>query len=269
MRRRQPGYALVQGQQATNAVGTGTVRPKVPSGELASNRCRPATGANPMSDDPDRRAEIERMLETIRVLFRLTADETGIDEVPPAVLEALRRVPRHRFVPPHEQALAYADTPLPIGSGQTISQPYIVALMTALLAVGAGDRVLEIGAGCGYQTAVLAELVDKVYSLEVLQPLAVAAARRLTELGYRNADVRHGDGYVGWPDQAPFDGIIVTAAAPRMPMTLVRQLKPGANLVIPVARGAGQVLVVVHRQADGGVDRRDVLPVAFVPMVRG
>jgi protein-L-isoaspartate(D-aspartate) O-methyltransferase len=223
----------------------------------------------PMSADPDRTAEHERMLETIRVLFRLTAGETGIGEAPPAVLEALRRVQRHRFVPAHEQALAYADTPLPIGLGQTISQPYIVALMTALLQVGAGDRVLEVGPGCGYQTAVLAELVGQVFSLEVVQPLAESAAQRLAGLGYRNAEVRHGDGYNGWPEEAPFDGIIVTAAAPRVPMTLVRQLAPGANLVIPVVRGAGQVLAVVRSRGDGGIERRDVLPVAFVPMVRG
>jgi len=220
-------------------------------------------------DNSDRAAERERMLDQIRALFRLTERETGIATVPPRVLEALRRAPRHRFVPEHEQSLAYADMPLPIGLGQTISQPYIVALMTALLDVGDGDKVLEIGTGCGYQTAVLAELVAQVFSLEVVKPLAEAATQRLAELGYANADVRHGDGYGGWPEQAPFDGIIVTAGAPKVPMTLVKQLKPGANLVIPVERGAGQVLCVLCRQADGGVKRRDVLPVAFVPMVQG
>jgi protein-L-isoaspartate(D-aspartate) O-methyltransferase len=222
-----------------------------------------------MVNDSDRAADRERMLDQIRSLFRLTERETGIAEVPPSVLEALRRAPRHRFVPGHEQSLAYADMPLPIGLGQTISQPYIVALMTALLDVGDGDKVLEIGTGCGYQTAVLAELVAQVFSLEVVQPLAEAAAQRLAELGYANLEVRHGDGYGGWPQQAPFDGIIVTAGAPKVPMTLVKQLKPGANLVIPVERGPGQVLCVLRRQADGGVQRRDVLPVAFVPMVQG
>ncbi|WP_296900089.1 protein-L-isoaspartate(D-aspartate) O-methyltransferase [Thiohalocapsa sp.] len=222
-----------------------------------------------MSDHPDRTAEREHMLETIGALFRLTARDTGVGAPPPDVIEALRRVPRHRFVPPGEQRLAYADMPLPIGQGQTISQPYMVALMTALLEVGSGARVLEIGTGCGYQTAVLAELVAQVYSLEVVKPLAEGAARRLAELGYGNVEVRHGDGYAGWPEQAPFDGIIVTAAAPRVPMTLVRQLKPGANLVIPVTRGPGQVLCVLCGKSNGGVNRRDVLPVAFVPMVRG
>jgi protein-L-isoaspartate(D-aspartate) O-methyltransferase len=209
------------------------------------------------------------MVATIRALFRHTADDTGVAAVPHDVIAALCRVPRHRFVAPEEQVFAYADTPLPIGNGQTISQPYMVALMTTLLDVGAGDRVLEVGTGCGYQTAVLAELVAEVFSLELLHPLAEEAARRLAALGYRNVEARQGDGYGGWPEEAPFDGIIVTAGAPRVPMTLVRQLKPGANLVIPLTRGAGQVLSVLRRKGDGGVDRRDVLPVAFVPMVRG
>lgn len=222
-----------------------------------------------MSNDPDRSAERERMLATIGELFQVTAAETGVAEVPPAIIDALRRVPRHRFVPEHEQALAYADMPLPIGNGQTISQPYIVALMTTLLGAGAGSRVLEIGTGCGYQTAILAALGAQVFSLEVVQPLAESAAQRLAALGYGNADIRHGDGYRGWPEQAPFDAILVTAAAPQVPMTLVRQLRAGGNLVIPVARGARQVLSVLQRGADGGLQRRDVLPVAFVPMVRG
>ncbi|NBC15436.1 MAG: protein-L-isoaspartate(D-aspartate) O-methyltransferase [Gammaproteobacteria bacterium] len=221
-----------------------------------------------MPDDPERSAERERMLATIRELFQSTAAETGVAEVPPAVMEALRRVPRHRFVPGHEQALAYADMPLAIGNGQTISQPYMVALMTTLLGAGEGSRVLEVGTGCGYQTAVLAALGAQVFSLEVVQPLAEAAAQRLAGLGYDNADIRHGDGYGGWPEQAPFDAILVTAAAPQVPMTLVRQLRDGGNLVIPVARGRGQVLSVLTRGADGDLHRRDVLPVAFVPMVR-
>jgi protein-L-isoaspartate(D-aspartate) O-methyltransferase len=222
-----------------------------------------------MSTDPDRTAERERMVDTIRALFRATARETGLATLPPAVAEAMRKTPRHAFVPDLEQVFAYADTPLPIGMGQTISQPYIVALMTALLEVGPGDKVLEVGTGCGYQTAVLAELGVQVYSVEVVQPLAAAAAERLAGLGHQNVEVRHGDGYGGWPEQAPFDGILVTAAAPRVPMTLVKQLRTGANLVLPVVRGGGQVLCVLRKQADGGVERRDVLPVAFVPMVPG
>jgi protein-L-isoaspartate(D-aspartate) O-methyltransferase len=222
-----------------------------------------------MLEDSDRNADRERMLEDIRALFRLTAVETGIDTLPQSVAEAIRRVQRHRFVPSHEQAFAYDDTPLPIGLGQTISQPYIVALMTTLLALDSLDRVLEIGTGCGYQSAVLAELAGQVFSLEVVQPLAEAAAQRLADLGYENIQVQHGDGYAGWSEKAPFDGIIVTAAAPRIPMTLVRQLKSDANLVIPVNRGPSQMLSVLSKHADGNIERRDVLPVAFVPMVGG
>lgn len=223
-----------------------------------------------MTDDTDERiTERERMIEQIAALFRVTADETGIDSLPPAVADALRRVPRHRFVPEQKQDLAYADTPLPIGQGQTISQPYMVALMTALLEVGDADRVLEIGTGCGYQTALLAELVGEVYTLEVVEPLAVSASERLAMLGYTNLHVRHGDGHEGLPEHAPFAGIIVTAGAPQVPMPLVRQLAPGGRLVIPVARGLGQQLCVLTKQADGGVERRDLLPVAFVPLVRG
>jgi protein-L-isoaspartate(D-aspartate) O-methyltransferase len=220
-----------------------------------------------MRPDTDRSAERERMLSDIRIITRRTAYETGIAALTPAVLDAMRRVPRHRFVPEHEQGLAYADMPLPIGLGQTISQPFIVALMTELLNVGAGHRVLEIGTGCGYQTAVLAELVAEVFSVEVVQPLAAAASERLAGLGYRNIDVRHGDGWSGWPEQAPFDGIIVTAAASRVPEALLEQLKSDASLVIPVESGFGQQLAVIRKRADGGVDRRDVLPVAFVPLV--
>lgn len=222
-----------------------------------------------MFQDSDRAADRDRMLVEIRALFRLTAVETGIGEVPPDVVKALRRVPRHRFVPEQEQAFAYADTPLPIGKGQTISQPYIVALMTALLRLSGNDKVLEIGTGCGYQTAVLAELAAQVFSLEVVQPLAETAAQRLADLGYYNVRVRNGDGFAGWAEEAPFDGIIVTAAAPELPIVLLEQLKTGANLVIPLDRGPGQILSVLHKRADGDVEERDVLPVAFVPMVRG
>lgn len=220
-----------------------------------------------MTHDLERTEEREQMVSDIRALVRATERETGLADLPAEVLQAVRRVPRHRFVPAHEQPLAYADTPLPIGQGQTISQPYMVALMTALLEVGAGDKVLEIGTGCGYQTAVLAELVAEVFSLEVIQPLAAASAERLAELGYTNAVVQHGDGYAGWPEEAPFDGIIVTAGAPEVPMTLVEQLRTGGNLVIPVARGHGQQLCVLSKREDGSTARRDVLPVAFVPMV--
>lgn len=221
-----------------------------------------------MRDDPDRYAERQVMLDDIQALVGLTRGHTGVASLASSVLEAMRRVPRHRFVPDHLQDLAYADGPLPIGHGQTISQPFIVALMTQLLAVDAHARVLEVGTGCGYQCAVLAELAREVFSIELVEPLARAAAARLAALGYENLQVRQGDGYLGWPEQAPFDGILVTAAAPHVPQPLVEQLRPGANLVIPVDRGFGQQLVVLRKRDDGGVDARDVLPVAFVPLLR-
>jgi len=179
-------------------------------------------------------------------------------------------VPRHEFVPEKLRERAYDNRPLPIGHGQTISQPYIVAIMTDLLRPQARHRVLEIGTGCGYQAAVLARLVAKVYTIETVAPLAREAAARLERLGYANVAVRQGDGYAGWPEEQPFDGIVVTAAAPNLPQALVDQLAPGGRLVIPLGPAGGeQILAVVTRAADGTVDRRDILPVAFVPMVPG
>jgi len=183
----------------------------------------------------------------------------------PAVLAAVAAVPRHLFVPGGERGGAYDDRPLPIGSGQTISQPYIVALMTSLLEIRPGDRVLEVGTGSGYQAAVLSRLAGEVYSVEILKPLAERARRTLAGLGYRNVHLRVGDGYEGWPDAAPFDGIIVTAAPAQIPKPLLRQLKVGGKLVIPVG-GTFQDLVVLTRRQDGGFDRSNVLPVRFVPM---
>lgn len=183
----------------------------------------------------------------------------------PEVLAAMQTVPRHLFVPDSERRNAYADRPLPIGADQTISQPYIVALMTSLLDIQPGDRILEVGTGSGYQAAVLSRLARHVYSVEILAPLANRARRTLSVVGYKNVHVRTGDGYKGWPEEAPFDGIIVTAAAPRIPEPLLRQLKPGGKLVIPVGEGY-QDLEVLTRRADGGFDRTKVLPVRFVPM---
>lgn len=186
------------------------------------------------------------------------------------VLQAMRAVPRHEFVPPSLTGQAYEDYPLPIGLGQTISQPYIVALMTELLAPRKEDRVLEIGTGSGYQAAVLAEIVRQVYTIELLEPLGREAAARLARLGYANVEARVGDGYQGWPERSPFDSIVVTAAAPGIPPALVAQLKIGGKLVIPVgAMSEVQELLVVTRRADGGTDIRRVLPVRFVPLVPG
>ena len=185
------------------------------------------------------------------------------------VAAALAKVPRERFVPAESAAAAYDNAPLPIGCGQTISQPYIVAVMTDMLEPRASDRVLEIGTGCGYQTAVLAELVAEVYSVEIERELSAEAASRLEALGYTNVELRIGDGALGWPEAAPFDGIIVTAAAARIPTALLAQLKPGRRLVLPVGEAGGhQELTVVEKRADGTTRERETLPVAFVPLRR-
>jgi protein-L-isoaspartate(D-aspartate) O-methyltransferase len=186
------------------------------------------------------------------------------------VLRAMREVPRHEFVPEDYGRLAYEDRPLPIGLGQTISQPYVVALMTELIAPEPGDRILEVGTGSGYQAAVAAELVAEVYSIELLPELAESAAERLRRLGVDNVQVRHGDGYLGWPEHAPFDGILVTAGADHVPPPLVEQLAPGARMVIPVGETSeDQVLRVIEKRLDGTIDTRDVVPVRFVPLRRG
>ncbi len=191
-------------------------------------------------------------------------------EIAQPVLNAMGRVPRHKFVPRRRVASAYEDRPLPIGYGQTISQPYIVALMTDLLAVKAGDKVLEIGTGSGYQAAVLADLGVEIYSIEIIPDLGKAAAGRLERLGYVTAVTRVGDGYFGWPEAAPFDGIVVTAAASYVPPPLVQQLKPGGRMVIPVGRPfMVQQLVLVTKDASGKARTRVLLPVTFVPFTGG
>ncbi len=181
------------------------------------------------------------------------------------VLEAMGRVPRQRFVPKDLERRAYGDYPLPIGHGQTISQPYIVALMTQLAGVKAESRALDIGTGSGYQAAVLAEICKDVYSIEIVKPLAEQARKRLEDLGYKNITVRHGDGYRGWPEKEPFDVIIVAAAPDHVPQPLVDQLAPGGKLVLPVGRFY-QELVVIERDKEGKVHRRPGIPVMFVPM---
>lgn len=184
------------------------------------------------------------------------------------VLEAMRRVPRHEFVPQEQRRFAYEDRPLPIGEGQTISQPYIVALMTELLRVEEGDKVLEIGTGSGYQAAVLAELTPHVYTIEILPTLARGAEETLRRLGYENVEVREGDGYLGWPEEAPFQGIIVTCAPEAVPEPLQEQLAEGGRMVIPVGgQMEGQTLYVLEKRR-GRMVERAVIPVRFVPMVR-
>lgn len=181
------------------------------------------------------------------------------------VLQALREVPRHLFVPPHQQDQAYTDRPLPIGQQQTISQPYIVALMTELARPRPGMKVLEVGTGSGYQAAVLAKIVDQVYTIEILPDLGRTAAELLRELGYNNVQARIGDGFDGWPEHAPFDAVIVTASPLEIPKPLLEQLAVGGRLVIPVGQDSSQDLVVVTR-TEQGYERSEVIPVRFVPM---
>ena len=211
--------------------------------------------------------ERSRMMEEIAALMRETRAETGRAALSGRVASAMAKVPRHEFVPDGEKRNAYANRPLPIDLGQTISQPYIVALMTDLMEVGPGDRVLEIGTGSGYQAAVLAELAGAVYTIEIVEPLAREAAARLGRLGYRNVMTRTGDGYRGWPEQAPFDAIVVTAAPREVPQPLIDQLKPGGRLVVPVGgQVAGQTLLLIEKRPDGTIARREVLAVRFVPL---
>lgn len=212
------------------------------------------------------RQKIEAMLQTIEAECRFTQGYTGVPSLRPEVMEAMRQVPREDFVPPALQSMAYENSPLPIGDGQTISQPFIVALMTDLLCPEKGDIVLEIGAGSGYQAAILSRLVQKVYTIEVIPALAAMASKTLQRLGYQNVEIVAGDGYYGWPDLAPFDGIIVTAAARLVPPPLKEQLKPGGKLVIPIGPPSmPQELMVVEKDENGICHARNVLPVSFVP----
>ena len=184
------------------------------------------------------------------------------------VLKAMRKVPRHEFVPEEQRAFSYADHPLPIGEGQTISQPYIVAFMTEALNLEAGDRVLEIGTGSGYQAAILAELAKEVYTIEIIEKLGNRAKATLDRLGYRNVFVRIGDGYKGWPEKAPFDAVIVTAAPEEIPPALVDQLKDGGTMIAPVG-GSWSVQKLVKGLKKGGrLIKQDVMAVRFVPMVK-
>jgi protein-L-isoaspartate(D-aspartate) O-methyltransferase len=215
------------------------------------------------ADGPER--DRREMVAEIRQLGQILGTE-----IDAATLAAVGKVPRHEFVPWLERPFAYDNRPLPIGHGQTISQPYMVAAMTALLKVGAGATVLEIGTGSGYQAAVLAELGATVATIEIVEPLAVDARERLRRLGYATVTTRAGDGYEGWPERAPFDGIVVTAAASHVPPPLVRQLKAGGRMVIPVGVPFQvQQLLLVEKQRDGTVTTRQVMPVRFVPLTGG
>ena len=214
-------------------------------------------------------ARRERMVQSIVDMVHQTRHETRCAALSERVLAALRKVERHRFMPAAQLAQAYDNRAQPIGAGQTISQPFIVALMTELMALDASGKALEVGTGSGYQAAVLAELVAAVYSIEIIEPLGLGAARALAAAGYHNVHTRVGDGHAGWPQEAPFDAIVVTAAAPEVPHPLIDQLKSGGRLVVPLDAPNGfQLLSVVEKDVAGAISVRPVLRVRFVPFTR-
>ena len=209
----------------------------------------------------------QQMIQAIEADVRVTSRYIGKTRLDPQIMAVMARMPRHEFVPETLRESAYENRPQPIGQGQTISQPYIVALMTDMLALESDAVVLEVGTGSGYQAAVLGELASTVYSIEIVEALGIQARERLNRLGYDNIQVRIGDGYAGWPEQAPFDAIIVTAAAEQIPEPLIEQLKPGGRMAIPVgAAWSTQELILLSKDEDGQVSKRSVLPVAFVPL---
>jgi protein-L-isoaspartate(D-aspartate) O-methyltransferase len=227
------------------------------------------TRSGPSAAQDRQSAERVRMVAEIAAMARATGGTTGRPSLSEAVMMAMGRVPRHRFVPRSQEIFAYANRPLPIGEGQTISQPFLVALMTDLLDPKPGDTVLEVGTGSGYQAAVLAELVAKVYTIEIVEPLGRRAMQVLELLGYRNVEVRIGDGYNGWPEAAPFDSIVVTAAPAEIPRPLIHQLKPGGRMVIPAGGSyERQDLLLVEKRPDGTSAVKRTLPVRFVPLTR-
>lgn len=215
----------------------------------------------------DYEAQRQRLIEAIEVEVRETSFALGKDALDPRVIDAIGKVPRHEFVPAELRYAAYRNIPLPIGCGQTISQPYIVAIMTDLLNLSPDGHVLEVGTGCGYQAAVLAALCAEVRSIEIVEPLGRDAQERLARLGYSNVHVRVGDGFAGWSEHAPYDGIIVTAAATETPAPLLKQLAPGGRMIAPLRSGYGfQQLVLIEKDDDGAVTQKDILPVMFVPL---
>lgn len=223
-----------------------------------------------MPSDDDRYAGARRRM--VEAIVAMSLEPSGYPPrlISEKVLSVMKEVQRHRFVPEEEIYSAYYNQPLPIGNGQTISQPYIVALMTELLALDKQDSVLEVGTGSGYQSAILAEMAGKVYSMEIIEPLSARAAKLLGELGYANVRLKAGDGSEGWPEYAPFDGIIVTAAASHLPLPLLEQLKPGGRLVIPVGSWPyAQELILITKNQNGVPHQENILPVSFVPLTGG
>ena len=246
-------HSLSKTQSSTSL--NGDSEPSPASGSTNESDANTKIGIAEVADDKYLAAR-HRMVST------QFADRDIVDR---RVLEAMKKVPRHEFVPAGMRRRAYDDSPLPIGHGQTISQPYIVALMTQLVQTRPDHKALDIGTGSGYQAAVLAELVKHVYSIEIVEPLATEARERLKRLGYQNITVRHGDGYRGWESEAPFNVIIVAAAPDHVPKPLVDQLAPGGKMVIPVG-DRYQKLIVIERSEDGTLTQNEVAPVAFVPM---
>ncbi len=225
--------------------------------------------AGPSAAADDFAAERARMVELVEDYGWGSDAALGREAIDPQVLAVMRRVPRHDFVPEELRDSAYANRPLPIGYGQTISQPLIVALMSDLLLLSPDHVVLEVGTGSGYHAAVVAGLAGRIHTIEIIPPLAETAARRLARLGYDNVEVRSGDGYYGWAEAAPFDRILVTAAATHVPPPLIEQLKPGGRMVIPIGGAfALQHLVLVEKDEEGGIRTRQLLPVRFVPLTR-
>lgn len=222
-----------------------------------------------MADSPDHDQLRAGMVMEIRVMTRDTSSYTGRLSLNENVMKAMAEVPRHEFIPATMQKYAYQNRALPIGHDQTISQPYIVALMTDLAGVNENSVVLEVGTGSGYQAAILSRLARHVYTIEIVEPLGLEAKQTLETLGYDNVTVRIGDGYNGWEEYSPFDAILVTAAPERIPQPLIDQLRPGGKLVIPVGRTGGvQSLRVIEKNAEGKIHGTDILPVGFVPLTR-
>jgi len=222
-----------------------------------------------MTDGDPFKDKRDRLLRELEQDAKDTAFWTGRKAFSAGTMAAMAAVPRHEFVREGDEAVAYVNRPQAIGHGQTISQPYIVALMTDLLELQGQEKVLEIGTGSGYQAAVLSKVVARVYTVEIVEALGRQAEKRLKRLGYDNVSVRIGDGYKGWPEEAPFDAIMVTAAPERIPEDLIHQLRPGGRMIVPIGRAHDrQTLTLVAKAADGKVTVESVLPVAFVPMVK-
>ena len=227
-------------------------------------------GSGWADQDPDYAAMRGRMVDLIEIQIALTAEETGVEALDRRIAKAMRKLPRHAFVPEVLQPYAYSDGPLPVGHDQNIASPFIVALMTQIAAVQPGDVVYETGTGAGYHAALLSQLARRVYSVEVVEPLAREVAGKLSDLGFGRVHARQGDGYYGWPEEAPFDVIIVKESVDHVPKPLLDQLGPGGRLVIPLGPpGQAQMLTLVEKRPDGRIRRTGVLPVVFSPLQGG